>query len=299
MTLDETTLTTALHDLAGTVPDNPARLSHVHHLARRRHRRNRAIGAGALAATMAAAVVGAEALASGGGRPAPAIRPASGGPGAPAPAPANGASATAAPANGAPAGALPACPAAPPQPNNRDVAPPSIGQQFTGGGTVTAPGTASGIAVHVDGGPMLGSDLTLTIGPASKVFVDEHPATGTQVQKGERVKFSATVVATASYLLDELHAGTPSAVQTPKQGASGGPAQPAVGDGFKVTGQATGLTGTTITVDVQGGSLPPGPVTFTLECRPAGSVVGKTVSVAGTRTGASAYDAFAVVVQAS
>jgi len=71
VTIDETTLTAALRDLAATATDDPGRLRSVHHLARRLRRRHRAVGAGAIAATMAAAVVGADAFASSGHRAAP------------------------------------------------------------------------------------------------------------------------------------------------------------------------------------------------------------------------------------
>ncbi|HVM65766.1 MAG TPA: hypothetical protein VMU14_12955 [Acidimicrobiales bacterium] len=289
MTLDDTTLARALHDLAGTVPDDPGRLARVHHLARRRHRRQRAIGAGALAATMAAGVVGAEALASSGGSPSTGIRPASAGT-APA----------ATPAAGGTVSGLPACaPAAPVQPTNKVVPRPTVGQVFTGGGTVTAPGTASSVAMHIDGGPLQGSDVTLTIGPSSKVSVDGQVATGAQLQKGLRAKFTATVVATGTYLLDDLRGGTPSATAAPKQGAPAVPTPPAIGGNFKAVGKATAATATTLTVDIQGGSLPPGTVTFTLRCSPTSAVVGRMVSVVGTRTGASTYDASLVVLEAS
>ena len=144
MTLDDTTLARALRDLAATAPDDPGRLAHVHHLARRRHRRQRAIGAGALAATMAAAVVGAEALASGGGG-VPGIHPAAGGAAATVPAPRREAA------------ALPACPVAPPvQPTDTSQPPPAVGQEFNGGGLVSTPGTATSVSLTVQGGAWRG-----------------------------------------------------------------------------------------------------------------------------------------------
>jgi len=288
MTLDDTTLATALRDLAGTAPDNPARLAQVHRLARRRHHRQRALGAGALAATIAAGVAGVDALSSGGGGTAAGIHPASGGSAASAPAPV------------APAGGLPACPVAPAaQPSNKPVAPPTVGQQFTGGGLLTAAGTATSVSVEVQGGPMTGSQLTLTIGPSSKVYLNDQAVTGAQLQKGLAVKFSATRIGDTAYLLDELRAGTPSAPAGVKQGAPNSVTAPAVGDGFKVAGQVTAATPSTLTVDVQGGSLPPGPYTFTLQCSPAGSLLGKLVAVAGTRTGTSTYEAAMVALEGS
>jgi hypothetical protein len=179
--------------------------------------------------------------------------------------------------------------------------PPSVGQQFTGGGTVSAPGTASSVSMQVDGGPMAGSDLTLSIGPSSQISVDGKPATGAQLPKGTRAKFSATRTGTTTYVLDQLFAGTPDAAAAAKakQGAPDVVAPPAVGEGFKVAGSVTAATATTITVDVQGGSLPPGPVTFTLKCTPASPLIGKMVSVVGTRTGTSTYDASLVLLAGS
>jgi hypothetical protein len=298
VTLDDTTLARALHDLAGTVPDDPGRLAHVHHLARRRHRRQRAIGAGALAATMAAAVVGAEAIASTGGRPSAGIHPASGGP---APTPAPGA-ATVAPSSGARVATLPTCAPAPaPQPNNKATGdartPPAIGQETAGGGVISTPGTATSVRITVQGGPLAGSDVTLTIGPSSLVDVDGQVTTGDHLLKGLDAKFTATRTGATTYLADEIHAGTESSAAGTKQGAPAVVAPPAIGGNFKVAGAVTAVSATTLTVDVQGGSLPPGPTTFTLQCTAAGVGVGKMVGVAGTRTGASTYTASFVGVQ--
>lgn len=298
MTLDDTTLARALHDLAATAPDDPGRLAHVHHLARRRHRRQRAIGAGALAATMAAAVVGAEALASGGRGPATGTSPAAGG------------LVTTMPAPVREAATLPACPVAPPvQPTDKSQGPPTVGQEFTGGGLVSGPGTATSVSLAVQGGPLAGSDLTLTIGPSSQVFVNDQATTGDHLAKGLVAKFTATRTGASTYLVDDLHAGTPAPQGTPapgagtrpedKQGAAGSPASTPVGGGFKVVGLATASTATTLTVDVQGGSLATGPVTFTLECSPGVPLVGRMVSVAGTRTATSTYVASLVALEGS
>jgi hypothetical protein len=297
MTMDDTALATALRDLAETAPDDPARLSHVHHLARRRHRRQRVIGAGALAATIAAAGFGADALASGGATPSAGIRPASGGAAAPAAGSPGAASAPSGRRTDAP---LPSCSSlALSQPSNKSVPPPTVGQQFTGGGTVSAPGTASSVTIQVDGGPLVGSDLTLMIGPSSQIFVNGKPATGAQLATGTRAKFAATRLTTTTYFVDELHAGTADAAAAAKEAAPGVPAPPAVGENFKVAGSVTAATTATVTVDVQGGSLPPGPYTFTLKCTPASPLVGKMVSVVGTRTGASTYVASMVLLAGS
>jgi len=80
-------------------------------------------------------------------------------------------------------------------------------------------------------------------------------------------------------------------------GGSGGPAgrrRPLVLESLEDR-----FTPSTLTVDVQGGSLPPGPYTFTLQCSPAGSLLGKLVAVAGTRTGTSTYEAAMVALEGS
>jgi hypothetical protein len=297
MTLDETTLSSALHELAAAVPDDPTRLACVHHRALRLHRRRRALGAGALAATMVATVAGAEVFVSSEGRRVTSEgRPARSGPaGSPtAPAP--------------PASPLPACPDRPKA--SAPAAPPAVGEQFTGGGIITAPGTATAVTVAVPGdviaGPPGGSDLVLAITPGSKIFlssatpdVPEVAATGDQLRKGEAVKFSATRTSASSYVLNEMHAGpVPSGgpVNGDKAASSPSlPTPPAIGDRFKVAGVVRSSTTDSVTVNVTGGNLT-GIVTFTLHCAPAQPLTGDEIDVAGIRTGPTTFDAIAVGV---
>ena len=141
------------------------------------------------------------------------------------------------------------------------------------------------------------------------MFVDDQATTGDHLAKGLVAKFAATRTGETTYLVDDIHAGTAAPQGTPspgaqtrpetKQGAPGSPASTPVGGGFKIVGLATASTATTLTVDVQGGSLPTGPVTFTLECSPGVPLVGRTVSVAGTRTGTSTYVASLVALEGS
>src|SRR6516165_10267530 len=119
MTLDETTLPAALRDLAAIAPDDPARLACVHRRAAHAQRRRRAVGAGAIAATMAATVAGAEVLVSSEHGRAPIAAAAGGSPGTPSPARA-------------------ACPTQP-QPGQTGTSqevpltPPAVGGQFSSG----------------------------------------------------------------------------------------------------------------------------------------------------------------------
>jgi len=306
VTLDDTALAHALRDLAATAPDDPARLSRVHHLARRRRRRQRALGAGALAATLTAAGVGVDALASTGRGPA-AVRPASGG----------AASGGAAPSGAAPV--LPTCPSSPPQ--SREAAPatqapPAVGEVFSAGGAVASPGTAASVTVAVSAGPLAGQTITLTIAPSSTVSVGDptasagqRAATGDQLHPGQSVKFSATRTGATTYVVGQLSAAGPPAGPPPKPagGSSGAPPSlrgsaavsklppggapppPVVGDRFKVEGVVESSAAGSLTVKVTGGSLS-GVVTFTLHCAPASPLVGKTVDMAGTRTGATTYE---------
>ena len=304
MTLDETTLPAALRDLAAMAPDDPARLACVHRRAARAQRRRRAVGAGAIAATMAATAAGAEALVSSrhGGAPVAA---------------ATGGSSSAPPA--APA----ACPTQPPPGDSRQPlpptapsSPPAIGAEFSGGGVISAPGTATSVTVKVDGGPLAGSTLALAVTPSSRVFeapaspgAQEVAVSSTQLKTGQMAKFTATRTGTASYVLDEIHAGPApgsdaQAGQVPGSDSQPGPKQsggaavatpPGVGDPFKVGGVGVSSTNDSITVNVTQGNLS-GVITFALTCRPPQNVAGEEVEVAGTRTGAHTYTAQVLIV---
>jgi hypothetical protein len=218
-------------------------------------------------------------------------------PGAPA-ASAPPTSTAAAPAAAAP---LPACPDATPLVQAAaPAAPPTIGQQFTGGGMVAGQGTAGAVTVVVVGGPLAGSRPLLAITPDTKVFVSggtpnapDVATTGDQLHEGEAVKFSATRTGASTYVLDEIHAAPVGAVggQAAKAGAAAQPATPPpVGGSFKAGGVALSSTSGTVTVSVDHGNLT-GTVTFTLDCTLGQSLAGDTVDVAGTRTGPSTYDA--------
>ena len=294
MTIDDTTLPSALRDLAASVPDDPSRLTSVHRRAARAHRRRRAVGAGAIAATMAATVAGAEVLVSSQHGRAPIAAASGGSPSTPGP-------------------ALAACPPPPPPDQASKSAaavpmtPPAIGGQFTAGGTITSPGTATSVTVRVDMGPLDGSTLTLAVTPASKVFLSgptpdapEVTASSTQLQTGEGAKFIATRTGTASYNLDELHSGAAAGSDTrapAKQAGApqGPPTPPAIGGPFKIAGTGVSSTGDSITVNVTGGNLS-GTVTLTLKCQPPQHVAGDTVEAGGTRTGADTYVADVVIV---
>jgi hypothetical protein len=233
----------------------------------------------------------------------------------------------------APTAALAACPTQPPQgdrrqplpptaPSTAASTPPGIGAEFSGGGVISAPGTATSVTVKVDGGPLAGSTLTLAVTPSSRVFessplpaVHDVAASSTQLNAGQVAKFTATRTGTASYALDEIHAGpvpgsdTPPALKQsgePAPGSdaqpglkqSGGPAlatPPAVGDPFKVGGIGVSSTNDSITVNVTQGNLS-GIITFTLTCRPPQNVAGQAVDVAGTRTATNTYTAQVLIV---
>jgi hypothetical protein len=297
MTLDETTLPSALRDLAASVPDDPSRLACLHRRAARAQRRRRAVGAGAIAATMAATVAGAEVLVvSSGHRSAP-LAPAAAGPAAASKAPSPPVSPSAACAD------QPAPTSSPSVP----LTPPSIGQSFSAGGEITAPGTATAVTVKVTGPPLDGSTLTLTVTPASKVFLSsplpdgpEVAATSTQLQSGDGAKFTATRTGATSYSLDELHAGPASSGAPGSPGLKAGagstvPTPPPVGGPFKVAGVGVSSTADSVTVNVTRGNLT-GVVTFTLSCRPPQNVAGQSVELAGTRTGPDTYAAQAFMV---
>jgi hypothetical protein len=310
VTLDETTLASALFDLAATAPEDPGRLTNVHRRARRLNRRHRAVGAGAIAATMAGVFVAADVFVVGSGRTPTTIQPAAGGatPGSP----------------GAPATAPPACLETAPPRTPGPAGPPAIGQQFSGGGMVAGAGagTTGGITVVVDGGPLAGSQPSLAITPDTKVFlssaVPDAPdvaATAAQLHTGEVVKFTATKTGATTYVLDEVHAapvgGTDgSSVQAKQAAAAAGGSRgsmqakpaasqaagpPPIGGPFKAGGVALASTSNSVTVKVDHGNLT-GTITFTLDCTVTGSLAGDPVEVAGTRTGTTTYAAQELVV---
>jgi len=199
VTLDETTLASALFDLAATAPEDPGRLTNVHRLARRLNRRHRAVGAGAIAATMAGVFVAADVFVVGSGRGTTTIQPAAGG-ATPGP--------SVAPAT------PPACTeTAPGQPPAAPAVPPAIGQQFSGGGMVAATGTAGGVTIAIGGGPLAGSQQFFAVTPATKVFLSspvpkapDVASTTAELHVGEGIKFSATRTGATTYALDEVHA---------------------------------------------------------------------------------------------
>ena len=292
MTIDETTLTAALHDLAGTAPDDPARLRNVHRRAHHLQRRHRVVGAGAIAATIAAAGVGTDAFVASGRHAAP-ITPA------------------AAPAAAAPAAALPACPA--PAPKSQEPVPsgpPAIGQQFSGGGMVDAPPTATSVTIVVQGGPAAGSRLVLAVTADTLVFQSlpgpNAPDVASSIDKlrvGETGKFTATRTGETTYVLDEIHAapvdvGPPGSAQAQKALGTTVTGPPTIGGPFKVEGVALSAAPGTVTVQVERGNLT-GIVTFTLHCTPIQALTGDTVNLAGTRTSATTYDAAELVVSAA
>ncbi len=286
-----TDLSDALRDLAATVPDDPARLACVHRRAAHAHRRRRAVGAGALAATMAATVAGAEVLVSSGHRAA-----------APVPA------ASSAPPAASPA-ALPACPDQPAVKPIKDPVTAAIGQQFTGGGIITAKPTATSIALSVVGGPLGNTAITLTVTSDSKVFqatpapnVADQVTTSDQLQAGETAKFTATRTGATSYVLDELHAApvTDPGSASGTKAASGlqAPTPAAIGGQFKAGGVAVSWSANSVRVNVTRGNLA-GIVTFTLQCTPAHALAGDEVEISGTRTGPTTYVANTINVQAA
>jgi hypothetical protein len=284
MTSDDLDLAAALRDLAARVPDDPTRLASVHLRYRRQKRRRRAVGASALVATMAAGLVGAEALASPGHRVTVA---------------------TAGVSN------LPAC-AAPPLEKSPTSAPPTTGQSFTGGGMIVALGPST-ITVDDLGSPLTGK-VTLTITPATKLFraspqpkLADQATTIDQLSVGDTVKFTAVRTSATTNTLVELHAGAPmdaspaGAKQAAAADASAGgakraaaadekPAPPPVGGSFKAQGTVTAYSSGSLTVKVTGGNLT-GTISFTIGCTPALPIVGHTVNIAGTRTGTNTYDA--------
>jgi hypothetical protein len=280
MTSNDLDLMTALRDLAGRVPDDPTRLASVHLRYRRQRRRRRAVGASALVATMAAGLVGVESLASSGHQTIVAA----------------GAAAN-----------LPACVAPPAEKSPPPTTPPSVGQSFTGGGMITALGTST-ITVADLGLPVIGT-VTLTVTPDTKLFraspqarVNDQATTIDQLRVGDTVKFTAVHSSATTNTLVELHAGaatsTSPASTSPADVSPGSdkqasadqtPTPPPVGSPFKAGGTVTAYSPGSLTVNVNGGNLT-GAVTFTLHCAPALPIVGHTVNILGTRTGADTYD---------
>jgi hypothetical protein len=324
VTLDETTLASALFDLAATAPEDPGRLTNVHRRARRLNRRHRAVGAGAIAATMAGVFVAADVFVVGSGRGPTTIQPAAGG-ATPGP--------SVAPAT------PPACTeTAPGQPPAAPAVPPAIGQQFSGGGMVAATGTAGGVTIAIGGGPLAGSQQFFAVTPATKVFLSspvpkapDVASTTAELHVGEGIKFSATRTGATTYVLDEVHAapvagsggsagsrgsrgsaGADGSVQAKQAaaGATGGTdvsaqakraagqqaaGPPPIGGQFKAGGVALASTANSVTVNVDHGNLT-GTITFTLACTLTRSVAGDPVEVAGTRTGTTTYAAQELVV---
>jgi len=112
------------------------------------------------------------------------------------------------------------------------------------------------------------------------------------VQAGWAVKFTATMTAANTYVIDELHTspispsgGAPSTKPTPEI-----PIPPPVGAPVKVSGVVLSTTATSITVKVLQGNLD-GTVTFALKCTLTEAIVGSRIAVAGTRTSATTYQA--------
>jgi hypothetical protein len=286
MTSNDLDLTTALRDLAGRVPDDPTRLASVHLRYRRQARRRRAVGASALVATMAAGLVGAEALTSSGHQTIVAAGPV---------------------AN------LPACVAPPAEKSPPSATPPSVGQSFSDGGKITALGSST-ITVDDLGPPLLGT-VALTVTPATKLFraspqasVTDQPTTIDQLDVGDTVKFSAVHSSATTNTLVELHAGASagtspagaspagaSAAAAKQASADQAPTPPPVGSPFKAGGTVTAYSPGSLTVNVDRGNLT-GAVTFTLHCAPALPVVGHTVNILGTHTATDTYDATVVAL---
>jgi hypothetical protein len=314
MTLDETTLASALFDLAATAPEDLGRLTSVHRRAHRLNRRHRAVGAGVIAASMAGVFVAADVLVVGSGRGPATIQPAAGG--------------TTPGSSAAPGTPPPACSEAAPVQKPPPAVPPTIGQQFSGGGMVMADGTSGGVTIAIGGGPLAGSQQFFAFTPDTKVFlsspVPDAPdvaSTTAELHAGEGIKFSATRTGATTYVLDEAHAapvaggasagsrgsrGSAGGSVQAKQAAAGGSVQakeavrqaagpPPIGGPFKAGGVALASTADSVTVNVDHGNLT-GTITFSLACTLTRSVAGDPVEVAGTRTGTTTYAAQELVV---
>jgi hypothetical protein len=291
----------------------------VHQRARRLRRRRHAAGAGVLAATLAAGLVGAEYLGGSGG-----------------------ASRLATPAAGPPSGSS-SCPKGPGSPAQTAVAqPPAVGQEFTGGGVVVAPSDGQSVMVDVPAGPLAGSVVTLGITSATKVTVanadgsGETPAPAGQLRKGQTVKFTATRTGATTYVAKEIHTGptatsaggakvgpdtglagagpggaaaaeaakvaTGAAAAEAAKVAAGAAARggtatagaPADSAGFKVQGVVVAVTAHSLTLKVDTGT-PTGTVTFALAsgvtCQPQALRPGDRVLVGGVATRAATYEA--------